>query len=136
MQRIRNIVILNYMSISKQIEGKRGEDAAVVYLKQQGFQILDRNFRIRGGEIDIIAIDPTEGEAVLAFIEVKTRSSSEFGTPLEAITPWKLRALIKTAQFYKLKHPKLPELMRIDAVSVSFDRNTGTSTILLVKNLT
>ncbi len=123
------------MSISKQIEGKRGEDAAVAYLKKEGFQILDRNFRIRGGEIDIIAIDATDGEAVLAFIEVKTRSSTEFGTPLEAITSWKLRALIKTAQFYKLKHPRLPDLMRIDAVAVSVDRETGNSTITLVKNI-
>jgi putative endonuclease len=124
------------MSLSKQIEGKRGEDAAVAYLKKEGFQILDRNFRIRGGEIDIVAIDATDGEAVLAFIEVKTRSSSEFGTPLEAITPWKIRALIKTAQFYKLKHPRLPELMRIDAVAVLIDRGTGISTITLVKNIT
>lgn len=112
-------------------EGKRGEDLAASYLQKQGFKILDRNFRIRGGEIDIVGID---GDT-LAFIEVKTRSSSVFGSPLESITPWKLRALIKTAQFYKLKHRNLPDLMRIDAVSVKIDYNTGTTEIELVKNI-
>lgn len=124
--------------MNNQAEGKRGEDLAAEYLKKKGFTILDRNFRIRGGEIDIVALDPSTGSgknSTLAFIEVKTRSSSEFGSPLEAITPWKLRALIKTAQFYKLQHRNLPEAMRIDAVSVKIDYNTGTTEIELVENI-
>lgn len=119
------------MNFSKLQEGKLGEDIAVEYLKKQGFKIIDRNFRIRGGEIDIVAID---GET-LAFIEVKTRSSSEFGTPLEAITPWKLRALIRSAEFYKIKHPRLPEAMRIDAVAVILDNQNNAVSIELVKNI-
>jgi putative endonuclease len=124
--------------MNNQAEGKHGEDLAVEYLKKKGFKILDRNFRIRGGEIDIVGIDPSTGSgqnATLAFIEVKTRSSSAFGSPLEAITPWKLRALIKTAQFYKLKHSNLPDLMRIDAVSVKIDYNTSATEIELVRNI-
>lgn len=91
-----------------------GEDKACEYLKSLGFKIIERNYRKTYGEIDIIAID----KDVLSFIEVKTRTSDQFGTPLEAITYFKLKSLIKTAEYYKISHPKLPESMRIDAVSV------------------
>jgi len=114
-----------------QDEGKRGEEIAAEYLKKQGFKIIDRNFRIRGGEIDIVALDSD----TLVFIEVKTRRSTEFGTPLEAISYWKIKSLIKTAQFYKMKHPKLPELMRIDAVAIILDRENNPTSIELVKNI-
>lgn len=67
--------------------GKYGEDLAVTFLKKQGYVILDRNFRIRGGEIDIIAIDRN----VLAYVEVKTRSTHQFGSPQESVTHSKLR---------------------------------------------
>lgn len=115
----------------KKEEGDLGERLAVEYLKKQGFKIIDRNFRIRGGEIDIIALDSD----VLVFIEVKTRRSHEFGTPLEAITSWKLRSLIKTAQFYKLKQPRLPDAMRIDAVAIILDYENNPISIELVKNI-
>jgi putative endonuclease len=104
---------------------KLGEDKACEYLKELGFKILDRNYRKTYGEIDIIAIDPSagsgqarSGQEILCFIEVKTRTSNLFGSPLEAITPWKLRSLIKTAQYYKMTHHNLPEALRIDAISV------------------
>lgn len=91
-----------------------GEDAACNFLKKLGYKIIDRNFRVGYGEIDIIAIDNN----VLVFVEVKTRSSDNFGTPFEAITPWKLRPLIRTAQFYKQTHKNLPDSLRIDAIGV------------------
>lgn len=108
------------MAFNKLYQGKRGEQFAVEFLTSKGFQIIERNFRIRGGEIDIIAIetDLYTKEKTLVFLEVKTRSSQEFGSPLEAIGYYKMRALIKATQFYKMKHPQLPDLMRIDAVSV------------------
>lgn len=119
-----------------QEEGKWGEEAATRYLVRCGFQIIERNFRIRGGEIDIIATEKDNyGEEVLVFIEVKTRSTGKYGSPLEAITPWKLRALRKAAQFYKLKNPRLPELLRIDAISVTYDPQTQLPHIELVKNI-
>ncbi len=93
---------------------KLGEDKACEYLKSLGFKILERNYRKTYGEIDIIALD----KDVLAFVEVKTRTSDQFGTPLESITYWKLKSLIKTAQSYKMTHRNLPESLRIDAVSV------------------
>jgi putative endonuclease len=115
----------------KRNEGIHGENLAVTFLQKNGFVIIDRNFRIRGGEIDIIAID---GDT-LSFVEVKTRMSRMYGTPLEAISYWKLKALIKTAQYYKSMHPKLPELMRIDAVSIVLAYDKSVASIDLVKNI-
>ena len=125
------------MSLAKNIQGKLGEDFAVSYLKRQNFRILVRNFRIRGGEIDIVAIDPSTGlgPPALVFVEVKTRTSNEFGTPLEAIGYYKMRSLIKTAHFFKAKHHNLPELMRIDGVAVLLGKNNELLEIKLVKNI-
>lgn len=125
------------MSLAKNIQGKIGEEYAATLLRSEGWQIVEQNFRIRGGEIDIIAIetDPHTEEKTLVFVEVKTRSSNDFGSPLEAIGYYKLRALIKATQFYKMKHPKLPDLMRIDAVSVMVDENDLLLDIELVKNI-
>jgi len=114
---------------------KKGEELTVEYLRKIGYKIIDRNFRIGYGEIDIVAIDGSEKEKVLTFIEVKTRASNHFGTPLEAITFWKLKSLIKTAQFYKMIHPKLPERLRIDAVSVTL-LGSQIKKIEHVKNIT
>ncbi len=112
-------------------EGNRGEEIAAKYLADRGYKIIGRNFRIRGGEIDIIALD---GD-VLAFIEVKTRTSNQFGTGLEAIGFYKLKALIRSAQIYKATHSNLPESMRIDAVVVMLDRFNEIDSIELVKNI-
>ncbi len=115
----------------KQISGAKGEEIAAAFLEKKGYKIIERNFHIRGGEIDIIALDA----GILVFIEVKARSTREFGSPLEAITPWKIKSIIKTSQYYKLKYPKLPDAMRIDAVAISFDENNRPSNIELVKNI-
>ncbi len=119
-------------------QGNRGEEFAVEFLTSQGFQIVERNFRIRGGEIDIIAIetDSRTEEKTLVFVEVKTRSSGDYGTPLEAIGYYKIRALIKASQFYKMKHPGMPDLMRIDAVSVLVNDEGQLMDVELVKNIT
>lgn len=98
---------------------KLGEDKACEYLKKIGFKVIERNFRKGYGEIDIVALDPSDPSGqVLVFVEVKTRTSNQFGTPLEAITYWKLRSLIKTAQYYKMTHRNLPDSLRIDAIAV------------------
>jgi putative endonuclease len=137
--------------------GKIGEDAAASFLKKSGYTIIERNFRIRNGEIDIIALDPSTsspprpadanamagrqgyegqaGEKTLVFVEVKTRSSTRFGTPFEAIHYWKLKALTNAAQVYKLSHPRLPPLLRIDAVAVLLDTNGGVIEIEHLKNI-
>ena len=112
-------------------EGNRGEEIAARFLTDKGYKVIGRNYRIRGGEIDIIAID----EDALVFVEVKTRTSKKFGTGLEAITHWKLKALIKSAEFYKMQHRNLPDLMRIDAVVIMLDAFDEIDSIELVKNI-
>lgn len=112
-------------------QGNRGEEIAAEYLRKKGFHILDRNFRIRGGELDIVATH----DNTLIFIEVKTRTSQQFGTALEAITPWKLKSLIKTAQFYKVAHRNLPDSLRIDAVSVMLDLQDNLVSIEHMENI-
>lgn len=112
-----------------------GESKACEYLRNNGYKIIERNFRKGYGEIDIIAIDPSASSGqVLVFIEVKTRTSNQFGSPLEAITYWKLKSLVKTAQYYKMIHPKLPDSLRIDAVSVILFGNQ-TEKIDHIKNI-
>jgi putative endonuclease len=107
-----------------------GEDKACEYLKKLGFKILERNYRKTYGEIDIIAVE----KDILCFIEVKTRTSNLFGSPLEAITYFKLKSLIKTAEYYKMTHKNLPEALRIDAVSVILNGNE-VKTIELMRNI-
>ena len=111
-----------------------GEDQASSYLQKHGYKIVERNYRKTYGEIDIIAIDESLPETVLAFLEVKTRTSNAFGSPLESITYWKLKSLIKTAQYYKMTHRNLPESLRIDAVSITLNGNEVAS-IELTKNI-
>lgn len=108
----------------------QAEELAAKYLVRHGYQVLERNFRIRGGEIDIIAREKN----TLVFVEVKARNSSTYGTPFEAITPWKLKALRKTALFYKQSHPRLPDLLRLDAISVSRGE-LGEPVFELIKNI-
>lgn len=103
------------MKISNPL-GREGEEIAAKYLQKLGFKIIDRNFRARNTELDIVAIQNN----TLVFVEVKTRTSDKFGTPFEQIAYWKLKSLIKAAQHYKLTHKNLPELMRIYAVSVQY----------------
>lgn len=115
---------------------KLGEDKACKFLQKSGFKIIERNFRKGYGEIDIIAIDSSNSkEKILVFIEVKTRKSNSFGSPLEAITPWKIKSLIKAAQFYKLIHPNLPDSMRVDAIAVTLSINNKVGSIKLIKNI-
>lgn len=114
---------------------KWGEELAAEYLRKKGYKIISRNFRKSYGEIDIIAIDGSEKEKILTFIEVKTRTSGSFGSPLEAITPWKLKSLIKTAQFYKLINPNLPSNLRIDAISIVLSNSNQTEKIEHIKNI-
>ncbi|OGH15887.1 MAG: hypothetical protein A3C30_03605 [Candidatus Levybacteria bacterium RIFCSPHIGHO2_02_FULL_40_18] len=93
---------------------KIGEDLACEYLVSKGYKIIERNFRKKYQEIDIIAIK----NSTLVFVEVKTRRSDSFGSPFESITPWKLKHLVRLAQFYKQLHPNLPDFMRIDAIGI------------------
>lgn len=83
----------------KKTFGNLGEDATVKYLKKNRYIILERNFNVHGGEIDIIA---KKGDYVV-FVEVKTRSTDDYGGGLEAVNYTKQQRMIKAAQVYLLK---------------------------------
>ncbi len=119
----------------RKIFGQEGEERAIEYLQNNGYRIVERNFRTRNGEIDIIAIDESLSPKELVFVEVKTRFSDSFGDPLEAITYYKMKALRRTALFYQVRHPKLPQILRLDAVAVILNKEKNNATIRLVKNI-
>jgi len=83
--------------------GKLGEEKVCEYLTQLGYTIAARNFRIKGGEIDIIAEDGT----YLAFVEVKSRKPDSLVTGFEAVNKRKRGLIIKTAAEYCLRHPNM-----------------------------
>ncbi|HOJ51645.1 MAG TPA: YraN family protein [Syntrophales bacterium] len=84
------------MEKSKSATGFRGEEAAAQFLKQKGLKILERNFHCPLGELDIVG---REGNVVV-FVEVRTRRSTRFGTPLESVDERKKRRLSRLALFY------------------------------------
>lgn len=85
---------------NKKIIGDLGEDMVCKFLAKKGFDILQRNFMCRYGEIDIIADD---GETLL-FVEVKTRKSESLFLPRDAVTSSKRKKIIKTAYFYLMDY--------------------------------
>lgn len=82
--------------------GQQKEQLAARWLKQQGIQLLAQNFRIKGGEIDLIGLD---AQQTVIFFEVKYRRSIQYGHPSEFVSTQKQNRLIKSAQVFLLKHP-------------------------------
>lgn len=103
--------------------GQRGEDIATKALKKQKYKILERNFRCRQGEIDIIAEDP---EGVLCFVEVKARSSQDYGRPEEVVNSHKQRRLTAAAYIYLEKNRLELTAMRFDIISVNLNSKEAT----------
>jgi putative endonuclease len=95
--------------------GKKGEDLACKFLKKDKYKILEKNFRCRQGEIDIIAEDR---KGVLCFVEVKARSTEDFGLPIETVTHFKQKRLLATAFIYLESKKIKSKDMRFDIVSV------------------
>ena len=93
------------MQTEKQLRGAIGEQAAVDYLRQQGFMIVERNYRIARSEVDIIAVRHDE----LHFVEVKTRKYGSLTAPEEAINEQKLRAMRRAASAYMAQHHSMLE---------------------------
>jgi len=98
----------------RHILGKNGEEAAEEYLKKKGYNIIERNFRSKVGEIDIIALD----ENYIVFIEIKTRSNVEYGLPSEAVTERKIKHIYRTAQYFLYSRNLENENARIDVIEV------------------
>jgi len=94
--------------------GILGEKLARDFLKKHKYKILETNYRCPQGEIDIIA----RQKKTLVFIEVRTKTGRDFGSPEESITSAKKEKMIATAYHYQQSHSDLPELWRIDFVAV------------------
>ena len=102
--------------------GQEGEKIAMNFLEHKGYKIIDKNYRSKFGEIDIIA---TEGEYII-FIEVKARSAeSLLIAPIEAVTRSKQRKIIKTAESYLMLRPTERQ-PRLDVVCIIYDKGEYT----------
>ncbi len=94
--------------------GAIGERMAADYLEQQGFRILERNYRYERGEIDLVAEEGDE----LVFVEVKTRRTKTFGEPEEAVQEMKQEHIRNTAEGYLLERHLEEKIFRFDVVAV------------------
>ncbi|MEO8360132.1 MAG: YraN family protein [Vicinamibacteria bacterium] len=94
--------------------GSAGEDAAYAYLTGLGYLILERNFKTRFGEIDLIARD----QHTLVFIEVKRRENTDHGTAAEFVTRSKMRKVVGAARIYAAQHGLSDNLIRFDVVAI------------------
>lgn len=94
--------------------GHWGEELAVEYLVSEGYSIIDRNVHTPYGEIDIIASQLNS----CVFVEVKTRSTTNFGMPEVSVTPVKLKHMIDAIEFYIQEHPDFDFDWRIDVIAI------------------
>ena len=117
------------MKSYRQSLGSWGEQAAADFLQTHGYTIVDHNVRTPYGEIDLIAIDnsdtskqtsmqPGYGQAVVVFVEVKTRTSTRYGLPEESITERKRAHLLNAIQAYMQSNSELPLDWRVDVISI------------------
>ena len=117
------------MSEERLALGAWGENQAAGYLRKQGMKILERNFRTPVGEIDIIA----RNKSFLVFVEVKTRRSTAYGTPQEAVGQRKQRQIIRTAHWYLQKNKCGKLQPRFDVVAI-LCQSDGTALITHLPN--
>ncbi|MFH1208877.1 MAG: YraN family protein [Candidatus Omnitrophota bacterium] len=94
--------------------GERGETAACRFLEAQGYEILEKNYKCKLGEIDAI----TRRQGRLAFVEIKTRTSAQFGTPQEAVDLRKQEKIFKVAQWYLKEKKILKSPIAFDVVAI------------------
>ncbi len=97
--------------------GRQSEALAAAYLRSQGYEILETNYRGRRGEIDIVA----RYQQIIIFVEVKGRRSLNYGLPEESITPEKRRRLSQTALEWLKRNKGLEALVRFDVVTIVWE---------------
>ncbi len=116
--------------------GKLGETHAEKFLIAQNYEIIQKNFYSRYGEIDIIALGFNSPRRQLVFVEVKTRTSDLFGLAQESITYQKRKKMLKTAiHFMNTSTQKLPHIWRMDAIAVKLNVNLQLEEIKHFKNI-
>ena len=102
------------MVTNKSLIGPGGEAAAAEYLENRGYRILEKNFRISGSEVDLIA----QKEDTLCFVEVKTRGTDEYGLPEEFVDARKRRKIIRAARVFIGNKAYEDFYVRFDIISV------------------
>ena len=100
----------------RQSLGRWGESLAAAYLQERGYDILAQNYRTPYGELDLVARHAVAN--LIVFVEVKTRATSTFGFPEEAVTPRKQAHLLNAAQAYIQQHPDSRCNWRIDVIAI------------------
>ena len=98
----------------RQTLGRYGEERAAIYLQDRGYEILERNWRSRNGEIDLV----TRDKGLIVFVEVKTRNGSGYGHPFEAITAEKVSRMRRLAADWCSAKQVSGLKVRLDAISV------------------
>ena len=113
------------MATYKKELGDKGEQLAEKYLRKQKYKILDRNFRTRFGEIDLVARDRGQ----LVFVEVKTKGSHEFGLPEEEFTFYKKRKMRRAIQSWFWKNKIENDNWRVDLIALDYTDSPDTPEI-------
>jgi putative endonuclease len=108
--------------LSKRLSGAWGEELALRYLEERGYVLIERNYRTRYGELDLIL----RHENTLVFAEVKLRRGLGFGDPLEAVTPRKQSAIRSLAKQYLAEREPGFDTLRFDVVGILVDKGTPT----------
>lgn len=126
LMRMQNYKFFLYFCILKfiimaehNITGRNGEDIAANYLQEQGFAILERNWKMGKNEVDIIAYK----EGLIVFAEVKTRSNLEFGDPEEFVGREKQRYYVRLANAYVIKNEREEEV-RFDIIAIEMTESS------------
>jgi putative endonuclease len=101
--------------------GAEGEELAAAHLTAKGYRIIERNYRCKGGELDIIARDGK----TLVFVEVKTRRNAAFGVPQMAVTPFKQRQIMKAALTWLAHHRQQDAAARFDVLAITMRGNAS-----------
>jgi len=112
----RDACFASRMSNARQRLGNDGESIACAELEKLGYSIVERNYRTRSGEIDIVANDC----GTVVFVEVKTKTSGDFGDPVEEVTPQKQRQIVSMGEFYATCCCPPDTPCRFDVVTVDF----------------
>ncbi len=118
------------MSLKRKEVGAIGEKLAADFLKKHGYKIIQRNFRCRGGEIDIIA----QHKECLVFVEVRTKRSSGFGTPEESVSFIKREKLVSLANTYLQSCNNPPPNWRIVVIAVELTPDNRVSRLEHIEN--
>ena len=115
-------------STSRRDLGDFGERVAAAHLEAKGYRVIATRFRVREGEVDIVA----QRGGVVVFVEVKTRRGDAMGSAVEAVDARKARRLLLAAEAFGQQHPELPPERRIDLIAIDLD---GGGRVLSVEHI-